>query len=64
MTWRLVVRACGRKRFRLRANCCRIFTSREPAGALHVLNAPSPAATAALAIADEILDMAGDALAQ
>jgi L-2-hydroxyglutarate oxidase LhgO len=28
------------------------------AGALHVLNAPSPAATAALAIADEILDVA------
>jgi L-2-hydroxyglutarate oxidase LhgO len=33
-------------------------------GALHVLNAPSPAATAALAIADEILDMAGDAIAR
>lgn len=29
--------------------------------ALHVLNAPSPAATAALAIADEIIDLAGDA---
>ncbi len=32
-------------------------------GALHVLNAPSPAATAALAIADEIVDMAGSAIA-
>ncbi|HEX4038282.1 MAG TPA: L-2-hydroxyglutarate oxidase [Acidobacteriaceae bacterium] len=31
--------------------------------ALHVLNAPSPAATAGLAIADEIIDMAGDAVA-
>ena len=30
--------------------------------ALHVLNAPSPAATASLAIADEILDFAHDAL--
>jgi L-2-hydroxyglutarate oxidase LhgO len=27
-------------------------------GALHVLNAPSPAATASLAIADEIVNMA------
>ena len=33
-------------------------------GALHVLNAPSPAATASLAIADEILDMAGSAIAE
>ncbi len=33
---------------------------RQP-GALHVLNAPSPAATAALSIADEILDLARDA---
>jgi len=32
-------------------------------GALHVLNAPSPAATASLAIADEIVDMAQEALA-
>jgi (S)-2-hydroxyglutarate dehydrogenase len=32
-------------------------------GALHVLNAPSPAATASLAIADEIIDMAQEALA-
>jgi L-2-hydroxyglutarate oxidase LhgO len=32
------------------------FVRRE--GALHVLNAPSPAATAALSIADEILDYA------
>lgn len=32
-------------------------------GALHVLNAPSPAATAALSIADEILDFAGQAIA-
>jgi len=32
-------------------------------GALHVLNAPSPAATASLAIADSILDTAQDALA-
>jgi len=31
-------------------------------GALHVLNAPSPAATASLAIADEILNMAGSAV--
>jgi (S)-2-hydroxyglutarate dehydrogenase len=31
--------------------------------ALHVLNAPSPAATAALAIADDVLDRAKDALA-
>jgi len=31
--------------------------------ALHVLNAPSPAATASLAIADHILDEAGEALA-
>jgi L-2-hydroxyglutarate oxidase len=30
--------------------------------ALHVLNAPSPAATASLAIADEIIDLARDAL--
>jgi (S)-2-hydroxyglutarate dehydrogenase len=36
--------------------------ARQP-GALHVLNAPSPAATASLAIADEIVDMAQDALA-
>jgi len=33
------------------------------AGALHVLNAPSPAATASLAIADEIVTMAEGALA-
>lgn len=33
------------------------------AGALHVLNAPSPAATASLAIADEIVTMADQALA-
>lgn len=32
-------------------------------GALHVLNAPSPAATAALAIADEIVDLAEGAVA-
>jgi (S)-2-hydroxyglutarate dehydrogenase len=32
-------------------------------GALHVLNAPSPAATASLAIADEIVDMAESAIA-
>ncbi len=32
-------------------------------GALHVLNAPSPAATAALAIADEIVSMAEGAIA-
>jgi (S)-2-hydroxyglutarate dehydrogenase len=32
-------------------------------GALHVLNAPSPAATASLAIADEIIDMAKEAIA-
>ena len=32
------------------------------AGALHVLNAPSPAATAALAIADEILNVAREAI--
>ena len=32
-------------------------------GALHVLNAPSPAATAALSIADEILDDAREAIA-
>ena len=32
-------------------------------GALHVLNAPSPAATAALSIADEILDFAREAIA-
>jgi L-2-hydroxyglutarate oxidase LhgO len=31
--------------------------------ALHVLNAPSPAATASLAIADEIIDLAQDAFA-
>ncbi len=31
--------------------------------ALHVLNAPSPAATAALAIADEIIDLAQEAIA-
>jgi L-2-hydroxyglutarate oxidase len=30
--------------------------------ALHVLNAPSPAATASLAIADEVVDLAADAL--
>jgi (S)-2-hydroxyglutarate dehydrogenase len=40
------------------------FCFAQTAGALHVLNAPSPAATASLAIADEILDMAGDAIAQ
>ena len=33
-------------------------------GALHVLNAPSPAATASLAIADEIVDMAEGAIAR
>jgi L-2-hydroxyglutarate oxidase LhgO len=33
------------------------------ARALHVLNAPSPAATASLAIADRIIDMAEDAIA-
>ncbi len=33
------------------------------ARALHVLNAPSPAATASLAIADEVIDMAQDAIA-
>jgi len=33
-------------------------------GALHVLNAPSPAATAALSIADEIVDMAQGAVAR
>jgi L-2-hydroxyglutarate oxidase len=32
------------------------------ARALHVLNAPSPAATASLAIADEVIDLAGDSL--
>jgi (S)-2-hydroxyglutarate dehydrogenase len=32
------------------------------AGALHVLNAPSPAATACLSIADEIIDFASDAI--
>lgn len=32
------------------------------ASALHVLNAPSPGATASLAIADEIIDMAQDAI--
>jgi (S)-2-hydroxyglutarate dehydrogenase len=31
--------------------------------ALHVLNAPSPAATASLAIADAIIDMVHDAIA-
>jgi len=31
--------------------------------ALHVLNAPSPAATASLAIADEVIDLAKDAIA-
>jgi L-2-hydroxyglutarate oxidase LhgO len=31
-------------------------------GALHVLNAPSPAATASLAIADEIVNMAQQAI--
>jgi L-2-hydroxyglutarate oxidase LhgO len=30
--------------------------------ALHVLNAPSPAATASLAIADEILDLAQEVI--
>jgi (S)-2-hydroxyglutarate dehydrogenase len=30
--------------------------------ALHVLNAPSPAATASLAIADEVIDLAEDSL--
>jgi L-2-hydroxyglutarate oxidase LhgO len=34
------------------------------ARALHVLNAPSPAATASLAIADDILDLAKDAITQ
>jgi (S)-2-hydroxyglutarate dehydrogenase len=33
-------------------------------GALHVLNAPSPAATASLAIADEIVNMAGSGVAE
>ena len=36
--------------------------ARQP-NALHVLNAPSPAATASLAIADEIIDRAQDAMA-
>jgi L-2-hydroxyglutarate oxidase LhgO len=34
------------------------------ARALHVLNAPSPAATASLAIADEIIDHMKDAFVQ
>jgi L-2-hydroxyglutarate oxidase len=34
------------------------------ARALHVLNAPSPAATAALTIADEVVDMVKDAIAR
>ena len=33
------------------------------ANALHVLNAPSPAATASLAIADEIIGLAPEAIA-
>jgi L-2-hydroxyglutarate oxidase LhgO len=33
-------------------------------GALHVLNAPSPAATASLAIADEIVDRSQEAFAE
>jgi L-2-hydroxyglutarate oxidase LhgO len=36
--------------------------ARQP-NALHVLNAPSPAATASLAIADEVIDRAQDAIA-
>jgi L-2-hydroxyglutarate oxidase LhgO len=39
------------------------FCFARAAGALHVLNAPSPAATASLAIADEIVTMAEGAIA-
>lgn len=39
------------------------FLFAEQEGALHVLNAPSPAATASLAIADEIVDRLREALA-
>jgi len=39
------------------------FQFARAAGALHVLNAPSPAATASLAIAEEIVNMAEEALA-
>lgn len=38
------------------------YFARQP-GALHVLNAPSPAATASLAIADAVIDAVQDALA-
>ncbi len=37
------------------------YFARQP-GALHVLNAPSPAATASLAIADEVIDTAQNAI--
>jgi L-2-hydroxyglutarate oxidase LhgO len=37
------------------------YFARQP-GALHVLNAPSPAATASLAIADEVIDTVQDAI--
>ena len=36
----------------------------QQAHALHVLNAPSPAATASLAIADEVVDRVKDAITQ
>lgn len=39
------------------------FQFARTAGALHVLNAPSPAATASLAIADEIVNRSEDAMA-
>jgi L-2-hydroxyglutarate oxidase LhgO len=39
------------------------FVFSEAGGALHVRNAPSPAATAALAIGDRIADRAGTAFA-
>jgi len=40
-----------------------VVDRKQQEGALHVLNAPSPAATASLSIADEILDFAREALA-
>ena len=55
-TWLPAAPACARRRSRRRANWCRISVVARP-NALHVLNAPSPAATASLAIGDEIVEM-------
>ena len=56
-TWPPAARACGRRPSRPRATWCRTSASSSAPNALHVLNAPSPAATASLAIGAEIAGM-------